>query len=167
MALISTAAFFVENQCLFGSYPSDETVDILEKWGVDFFVDLTMPAEKKITPYETTRNVIRFPISDNSVPSNVPAFRNFIEMLCALIDNGKKIYIHCKGGHGRSGLVVASILCFKYKYDPETALKLTGVYHSTRKKHSLHFERNDFRKKQSSPRTFEQKEFVKNLYFTK
>ena len=33
--------------------------------------------------------------------------------------NNEKIYIHCKGGHGRAGLVVSCILCYTCRLSSE------------------------------------------------
>jgi len=46
--------------------------------------------------------------------------------------NHQKLYVHCKGGHGRAGVVVASILCYYYNIEPNRALELTTQYHSQR-----------------------------------
>jgi len=39
-----------------------------------------------------------------------------------------KLYIHCRGGHGRAGLVVACLLCSIYDYPPEKSIELTSKY---------------------------------------
>lgn len=55
--------------------------------------------------------------------------------LSSFIDNlnsDEKIYIHCRGGHGRSGLVVASLLIYRNKFTIEEGIQLTNVYHRQR-----------------------------------
>ncbi len=126
------AAFFIENQCLFGAYPTQERIVELEKWGVRLIVDLTTPNEKKCIPYVTEIDVIKFPIDDRKGPSDKIRFCKLIIDVADRISTGDKIYVHCKGGHGRSGMVVAALLCFKYKIDPPTSFAITSAYHSTR-----------------------------------
>ena len=64
------------------------------------------------------------------------------------------IYIHCKGGHGRSGVVVAILLSYIFKLAPEKALEYTTKYHCKRK-----VMREKWRI-MGSPQTFQQKSFV-------
>ena len=42
-------SYFIENKALFGSYPSQETIEILEKEGVRYFVDLTLSNLSRIS----------------------------------------------------------------------------------------------------------------------
>jgi len=73
------------------------------------------------------------------------------------------MYIHCKGGHGRAGLVVATLLSYIYNISPEESLRLTSSYHSTREI------MKDKWRKLGSPQTAQQKNFVyhfcKPIYF--
>ena len=124
MAFITeTSAYFVTNQCLFGAYPTQHQIQQLEDWGVDIVVNLTKNDEKKIRPYRTRNKVIQFSIPDRKVPEDVREFCALVIHLTREIRAGKKIYIHCKGGHGRAGLLVAAILCYLHKITPK------GVIH--------------------------------------
>lgn len=139
---MNTSSYFIKNRALFGSYPARETVHELEEMGVRYFVDLTYSDEKRIVEYETKYTYIRYPIPDRNIPEDWQTFTQFILKLSRTIrhlkynDTDKKhelLYLHCKGGHGRSGVVVACLLCFMGKYDPMKALELTSHYHSKRK----------------------------------
>lgn len=161
-------SFFIENKALFGGYPTQESVEELENNGVRYFIDLTCTGERKITPYTTKYTYAKYPIRDHNVPSNWKTFSRFILRLCTLLkklNRGELIYIHCKGGHGRSGIVVACILCYLYKIQPSEALELTNQYHSNRK------EMREKRRRMGSPPGEFQKDFVKRffrpLYFYK
>ena len=113
-------SMFIENRAYFGGYPTQEFLEELEsEHNVRYFIDLTCDNEKGITPYTTKYNYIRYPILDNRIPDNIISFVLFIIKLKKIIDSlnntTDKIYIHCRGGHGRSGIVVASLLCYIYK----------------------------------------------------
>ena len=127
---------FVKNKALFGGYPIQEQVDLFESLGVRYFVDLTCDGEKKITPYKTEYTYIRYSIPDRRVPTNWRSFSQFIIKIGNIIkglSDGNKLYLHCKGGHGRSGVVVACLLCYLYNMAPPEALSMTTKYHSCRK----------------------------------
>jgi predicted NAD-dependent protein-ADP-ribosyltransferase YbiA (DUF1768 family) len=154
-------SYFIEDKALFGSSPNQTKVQELEELGVRYFIDLTYYNEKLIDAYQTEFQKIRFPIRDRSVPDNPIQFCSFILHVESILKNlkqGEKIYLHCKGGHGRSGLVVASILCFCEKKSVDDALSLTREAHAKRK---------TMREKWriiGSPQTETQKEFVRMIF---
>lgn len=51
-----------------------------------------------------------FPITDMLVPKDLKEFNKLIQHLMVAIVNGKKVFIGCIGGHGRTGLVLAALL---------------------------------------------------------
>jgi hypothetical protein len=95
---------------MFGAYPSPSQLTTLEELQTDYIVKLTIPHEKNVEPYTTSIPIIDLPIKDNSVPQDWEAFSFQIVRLVQLLQDGKRMYIHCKGGHGRSCLVVTCIL---------------------------------------------------------
>ena len=152
---------FVKNKALFGSYPLQENVSILEQHGVRYFIDLTCPGEQHITPYTTQYEYIYYPIQDRRVPTDWKSFAQFILKIATIIKKlpaGEYIYVHCKGGHGRSGVVVACLLCYLYKIPPSDALTKTARYHSRRK------EMREKWRKIGSPQTRSQKHFVTKFF---
>lgn len=164
--ITETSAYFVPDQCLFGSYPTQQQIQLLEDWGVDIVVNLTSSEERKIKPYVTNARIVQFPIPDRGVPEDVEEFCALVLLLIEEISRGKKIYIHCKGGHGRSGLLVAAILCQLYRISTRQSFFITSKYHSTRPVHSTNPKNNEMWKKKGSPQTIEQKRFVENLFQT-
>lgn len=158
---MDTCSYFIINKALFGSSPTQEIVESLEKMGVRYFVDLTVPNERGIYEYMTRYKKITYPIKDFGIPIMGVQYITFIKRLCNIINSlqeGEKIYVHCKGGHGRCGVVVASILCMYYRIDSDKSLQLTNNYHKDRK---------TMREKWriiGSPQTFEQKRFVGDFY---
>jgi len=55
-----------------------------------------------------------------------------LEKMTELLKAGEKIYIHCWGGHGRTGTIIACLLGYLYPIEPDCALHLTSVYHQLR-----------------------------------
>jgi protein-tyrosine phosphatase len=53
--------------------------------------------------------LVKFPIPDAGVPDPA-ALRALAERLSAMLDRGSRLLVHCRGGLGRSGLVVAAVL---------------------------------------------------------
>jgi ribA/ribD-fused uncharacterized protein len=154
---MNRSSYFIKNKALFGSFPIQTDVYELENEGVRVFVDLTFKEEKKITPYTTKYKYISYPILDRNIPIDIIGFVSFIVHLTSIIKSmkrGELVYIHCKGGHGRSGVVVAVLLCHIFNMSPEHALEHTTKYHKKR------LIMNDKWRKIGSPQTFSQKSFV-------
>lgn len=154
-------SYFINNKALFGSSPTQEIVTELENLGVKYFVDLTCTNERGISEYTTKFSRFKFPIKDRSIPENKTAFCSFILKIFLILKNmksGVKMYVHCKGGHGRSGVVVASLLCLYHNITPEIALEKTKEAHQQRKT------MRDKWREIGSPQTIFQKNFVISLF---
>lgn len=154
---MESSSYFIKDKAIFGSYPNQQSVYELEKMGVKYFVDLTLPDEKKIVPYITTQKCLNFPIYDQNVPMDLRTFFRFILQITRIIRElrvDEKIYIHCKGGHGRAGLVVACILCYIFSLTPYESLQYTSECHNNRKNMRERW------RKIGSPQTYLQKKFV-------
>lgn len=158
---MNTCSFFIKDKALFGSYPTQEKVNFLEESGVRYFIDLTYTKEPKITPYTTRYNYVNYPIHDKKIPKSWGRFAKLVRHVSNTIislQDGELVYIHCKGGHGRSGVVVACVLCYIYKYDPNHALRLTNEYHNNRR------EMRDIWRQLGSPQNKLQQEFVRSFF---
>ena len=164
-------SYFIKNKAIFGSHPTQEEVDILENKGVRYFVDLTHENEKNIVaPYTTRYTYIKYSIPDHNIPQDCKSFIKFVIKISNIIKNLKNItisedkhiseilYIHCRGGHGRSGVVVASILCHIFNIDTDDSLELTTMYHNNR------IVMKDKWRRIGSPQTISQKSFVKKIF---
>lgn len=152
---------FIKDKALFGSYPTQEAVEELEYNNVKYFIDLTCTGEKKITPYKTNYTYIKYPIIDHRVPTDWNSFAKFILKLSSIIQflgEDEKVYIHCKGGHGRSGIVVACLLCYLYGMSPSEAISKTSRYHSKR------VEMREKWRRIGSPQTRSQKHFISKFF---
>lgn len=140
--------YFIEDKCLFGSYPSSEKdiTDLIDL-GVILFINLVSKEEKStlkdykniINKYKGEKNIeyINFPIPDNKYPNNAYDFYKLIHYISNRIKyinirNNEKVYIHCKGGHGRSGMTACFILCLLYNITPEISIKYITDCHKNR-----------------------------------
>lgn len=154
-------SYFIREKAIFGSFPDQNSVNILENEGVRYFLDLTFHDEKKIVPYVTNYKYIHFPIHDQNIPDDSLQFCKLIIKVSRYIRNmttGEKLYVHCKGGHGRSGIVVACILCFIFGLTPYESIKYTSMCHNNRKV------MRDRWRKIGSPQTYAQKKFVHKCF---
>jgi ribA/ribD-fused uncharacterized protein len=153
-------SYFIEHLALFGSSPCQEFVNYLEdELGIRYFVDLTYENEHNIEFYTTRYTKIRHPIKDQKIPTNRLEFCKFILSLADILQRGEKMYVHCKGGHGRSGVVVASVLSVYHDISAEKALDLTRACHQKRKV------MRDRWRVIGSPQTYAQKEFIRHLLY--
>jgi ADP-ribosylglycohydrolase len=157
----------VPHKLLAGEYPGDEDpgkarekINRFLEVGVRHFVDLTELGE--LIPYEAilseesraaniTATYQRFPIRDVSVPSDAEHLAEILLAIDRRIRQGGVVYVHCRGGVGRTGLVVACWLQ-EHGRTPDSALAELGAKWSTVKKSSLQPE---------SPETPEQVDWVK------
>lgn len=129
-------SYFIKDKALFGGFPTQNEVENLENHHeVKYFINLTCNDETKITPYITKYTYIHYPIQDRKIPENWHTFSIFIIKVATIIKNLKnndRLYLSCRAGHGRSGTVVACLLCYIYNLKPPEALKLTNEYHNNR-----------------------------------
>jgi len=124
---------YIKDSLYFGGYPSKEWFKQLIDFGITYFVDLTTNAEKNNLEYNYTfANTIFFPIRDNHTPLNLDNYLRFIIQISNLVERKEKIYIHCKGGHGRSGMVVASLMSYLENMLPKDAIERTTMIHANR-----------------------------------
>ncbi|MDB5082992.1 MAG: hypothetical protein JWP00_4916 [Chloroflexi bacterium] len=118
-------SYWVNPDFLAGEYPgsrheseSREKLRNLLQSGVNFFLDLTEEVERNVSlkPYQaflmeeaakSGRKVEyrRIPIRDVEVPDQA-TMTKILDTLDAALAAGKKVYVHCWGGIGRTGTVV-------------------------------------------------------------
>jgi protein-tyrosine phosphatase len=123
----------IKDKLYFGPFPNQHMIDSLLKENFDVIVNLTMDdenifaddfndsndsdndnsdkKEEQTQTYKVPKNkYISYQIKDNDIPKCPLSYCSFITKLKELYIRDKKIYIHCRGGHGRSGMVSVSIL---------------------------------------------------------
>lgn len=156
-----TNSYPVTNRIYAGEYPRDkeealshDKLKLFESFGITHFIDLT--EEGELAPYEDMlypgATHLRFPVRDLSVPKSTADVRNLLDKINSIIDNNlsAKVYIHCWGGVGRTGVIVACLLADQFKLDyPETLKKLEQLFYACPK--------SGYRK---TPETAEQHKFI-------
>jgi len=112
----------IPDRIYFGPFPNQLLIDRLLDEKFDLIVNLTCEDEiiyndiTNITNKDnivyniTKKNYLNFPIKDNEIPDCILTYCNFIQKLKDHFNEGKKLYIHCRGGHGRSSMICVSLL---------------------------------------------------------
>lgn len=151
----------------FGGYPSKDQFHELLEAKVTVFIDLTTDREKKnllfvysdsTPPSDRMWTYISFPVLDNQAPKNRRLFLDLVYHVAQRLQNQEKVYIHCRGGHGRSGILVASLLCYLHNIQPHQAIHKTTLYHSRRP--NLKPKWKDI----TCPQMYRQQKFVLDLF---
>jgi protein-tyrosine phosphatase len=146
-----------------GHYTADSTrrrIDALLEAGFDTFIDLTRPNEtipyfrilleaSKLYEVEVERH--SFPIGDFGLPTP-EVMTSILDTIDAALQNGRRIYLHCWGGIGRTGTTVGCYLVRQGRTG-EQALRQLAEWWKTVPKSQFH---------QRSPETYEQAQFILN-----
>lgn len=113
-------SYRVDSNVFAGEYPGDKYGEKAEikiqqmlQFGARHFIDLTEAGE--LTPYAQLLSddctYTRFPIRDVSVPTSVGDVSKLLDKIKKLSDcKDGYVYIHCWGGVGRTGTIVACYL---------------------------------------------------------
>ncbi|KAL6050485.1 MAP kinase phosphatase 6 [Balamuthia mandrillaris] len=92
---------------------------------------------------------VHFPIYDRGVADDEVVI-SLVNDLRRWMHNGEKIYLHCRGGHGRTGTIVSILFGKHYGLSPQEAMDLCQRYHDTREDVSSNAAAN-FRSPESNP----------------
>ena len=106
----TSESYWVEpGRLLAGAYARD--VDALLAAGVTLFVDLTEDGE--LAAYSSLVRAparhVRAPIHDFSVPAR-DELRRTLDVIETELSHGGVVYVHCRGGCGRTGTVIGCYL---------------------------------------------------------
>ena len=151
-------SYKVDDRIYAGEYPAtaneklgSRDIDRFIRFGITHFIDLTESGE--LLPYtqwlHKEQTHIRFAIRDCGVPTTEKTAQLIKKITTILKEKENKIYIHCRGGIGRTGTIAACYYAtFLKEYHPVIDL-LTRQYSQCPK--------SAYR---SSPETLEQKRFI-------
>lgn len=109
----------IPNRLLAGEYPGDtdemearRRLERLDHAGIERFIDLT--EEDELPPY---RDLLQDPgahkrsaVADCGVPYNVSQTSDVLASIREGLAQGLKVYVHCRAGIGRTGLMVGCFL---------------------------------------------------------
>ena len=100
-----------------------EKLQLFALAGITHFIDLTSPADP-VKTYQPLGGAVRInhPITDFGVPSPLQ-MQSILQSIQSALSQGGKVYVHCKGGIGRTGTVAATWLT-EQGLDNEQALAL-------------------------------------------
>lgn len=125
-----------------GSYPytSDKrrknNLDILLQLNIDVYVNLCQLHEiHEFGDYSVYANARYYwcPTPDMSITTDEALDDIVDKIVYELQVNNARVYVHCKGGHGRSSTILSCVLMRLHKnYDPEWAMSIIRTQHSTR-----------------------------------
>ncbi len=164
---IPESYWVVPGRLLAGEYPGSfntiqarQRLNVFLQAGFNSFVDLTR--DNELMPYEpflyeqariagADAAYCRFPIRDRGLPS-VKTMKAILDELDQLLAEGKKVYLHCWGGVGRTGTVVGCYLV-RHGLTGEQALAQLAEWWKSSPKQSLH---------PRSPETDKQVKFILN-----
>ncbi len=122
---------------LAGEYPgSPDDEEMAERLaqmvaaGIDTFIDLTEPNERE--PYAAALpsgvEHYRLPIQDHGVPHSPDHMAEIVAALGRVLARGRKAYVHCRAGIGRTGMVVACHLIASGRTPDEALLELNRLW---------------------------------------
>jgi ribA/ribD-fused uncharacterized protein len=157
--------YFYKDIASFGSYPSQNDINDLEKLGFRLFLNLTSKDEN-LPEYKTNYLYLHFPIKDRTIPEDNFKFTKLILYLEEFLKNQNgKMYIHCRGGHGRSAMIAGCLLSKIEKIDFYQVIEKISKSHQSRKNLNPKY------KYQMCPNSRSQRYFIKTmfqpLYFSK
>ena len=113
-------SYWVEpGRFLAGDYPAgsseEATLDRLRRLlaaGINCFIDLTEPGEldsyEESLPGPYARDPVtylRMPIRDHGLPESAEQMQEILDELDAALAKGRRVYLHCRAGIGRTNLV--------------------------------------------------------------
>jgi len=155
---------------LAGEYPgdgsSDRALERLQAYldlGVDCFVDLTTEADG-LEPYEDllldeaeSRGMAveyqRFPIRDMNIPERPEDMVVILDHIDRRLADGRKVYVHCWGGVGRTGTVVGCYLVRQGASGDDALARLQDLWSTVSSAKQAYFPR--------SPQTYRQISMVR------
>ncbi len=131
----------VKDRLLAGEYPGGNTggearhkLKAFLDAGITAFIDLTEP--KEMFPYASLFKGMgveyrRFPILDDHVPNDPRQMAEILDAIDAAMAAERKVYVHCQGGAGRTGTVVACWLQRHGRTPGEALRELRGFWRTT------------------------------------
>jgi hypothetical protein len=163
----------VQDRLYYGSFPNQAMMNQLVKEKFDIIINLTRDGEEDLYrlvpsppgfPVQNEIEYIHYPIDDNQGPDDYDDYCCFITWIKYRYFDKKKIYIHCRGGHGRSSMVSVSVMYTISPIEFHEAIRYVNESHNNRV--NL---RNKWRKRKSPFNTIQYyflTKMHKNIYVT-
>jgi len=122
-----------ETDYMYVTFMADVIVDLTEVFEWREYDDYRPHIKAENAKGKLMCKLLHLPIKDISVPrkNQQKAYKNMVLSVANDAKKGKKIYIHCKGGHGRSAMFFACVLIHIYPdKSAKEILDLTNNMHS-------------------------------------
>ncbi len=128
----------IPGRLLAGEYPlggADETdararLARLDEAGIDYFVDLTEeyeePGYRHLLPARSTH--VRSAITDTRVPDHAAQMQQILSDIRAALSLDRGVYVHCRAGIGRTGLVIGCYLAEEEQNGKAALNRLTRLW---------------------------------------
>lgn len=128
----------IPSRLLAGEYPAvtdpgatRERIERLLALGVETIVDLTAPDEP-LPRYDdllpASIDHYRFPIRDHGIPAVPAHMTDILETIESALRAGRRVYVHCRAGIGRTGMVVGCLLVERGSTGEQALEVLNGVW---------------------------------------
>jgi ADP-ribosyl-[dinitrogen reductase] hydrolase len=158
---LENSYWVVPGRLLAGEHPSEgddneirARIQRLLDAGIDSFFDLTYPGERpeylRLLPQQVL--VERHPIRDTTVPLSVAEMREIQGQIAALLTAGRRLYVHCRAGIGRTGTVIGCYLAETGLDGPGALAELNQLWQQCARASSW----------PEVPQTLEQADFVRH-----
>lgn len=134
---LANSYWVIEARLLGGEHPAAATLTEttqrlkrLRESGIDSFIDLTEPGEQPEYRRLLQRRVqyLRFPIVDTGVPRTIDQMQELLDALRSSLAGGRKVYVHCRAGIGRTGLVMGCFLAERCGNGKEALERLNALW---------------------------------------
>lgn len=138
--------WLIPNKLLVGGYPDrDDDIKALENAGITTFVCLNEEygnnnLHRPFPAYAenlNTASFIHFPMKDMAPHKNDKELLDFCRKVAALIKSDEMVFLHCSGGHGRTGLVATIVLHLLTGYDADVLFEFIQFSHDQRVCHKF------------------------------
>ncbi len=149
----------VPGRLLAGEYPSGEALEaggprigLMLQAGIDAFLDLTQlgerPEYRSLLPARV--HYLRSAIVDTQVPTSPAQMQAIQEHLRTMLAEGRQVYVHCRAGIGRTGMVIGCYLAEQGLDGPQALRELNRLWRQSERSTSW----------PAVPQTMEQAEFI-------
>ena len=148
----------------FGAYPTNEDVVHLSAEGFAAILDVTEPADhakaalqNRVLYYEcpSTWSRLHIPLPDRT-PGTVDDAKTMVEWVLNILNTTNDgVYIHCRGGHGRSATIAALVVHALENTNHLQTIRIIRDVHRTRTIMDPKW------RKLGAPQTQSQKRFIK------
>ncbi len=128
--LIGSGSLSVMAKPVSGEWIDDEFSGIAQT-GIDLIVSLLEIEEsyevgldkEQVITEKYGMKFISYPIPDRGLPSSISNYLNFTKDLYHTAAGGAKIFVHCRAGIGRTGVIAAGVL-LHCGFEPKEAFEL-------------------------------------------